>query len=98
VFGADSINLRVSVPFDFTVGKTFFPAGDYRISEQDTSGILTIEGAKGAAMTLTSFGEMEQHETPGLSFQRTPKGVVLKAVHTYGRPSSVIPVVETPRQ
>jgi hypothetical protein len=98
MFGADSFNLRVSVPFDFTVGKTSFPAGDYRISEQETSGILTIEGAKSAAMTLTSFGDMEQRETPALSFQRTPKGVFLKAVHTYGRPASVIPGAEPSRQ
>lgn len=98
VFGADSINLRVSVPFDFTVGKTVFPAGDYRISEQETNGIITIEGAKGAAMTLTSNGDMDQRETPGLSFQRTAKGVVLKSVHTYGHPASVIPGVETSQQ
>lgn len=98
IFGADSFNLRVSVPFDFTVGKTLFPAGDYRISEQEQSGILTIEGAKGATMTLTSYGDMDQRETPGLSFQRTSKGVVLKAVHTYGRPANVIPGLETSQQ
>ena len=98
IFGADSINLRVSVPFDFTVGKTLFPAGDYRISEQETNGVLTIEGAKGSAMTLTAFGDTDQRETPGLSFQRTAKGVVLKAVHTYGHPASVIPGIEASQQ
>ncbi|HWD98178.1 MAG TPA: hypothetical protein VG345_04055 [Bryobacteraceae bacterium] len=98
VFGADSYNLRVSVPFDFTVGKTFFPAGDYRISEQETNGILTIEGPKAAAMTLTSFGSIDPREAPGLSFQRTSKGVVLKAVHTWGHPANVIAGEEMPQQ
>jgi hypothetical protein len=98
IFGADSFNLRVSVPFDFTVGKTSFPAGDYRISEQETTGVLTIEGTKAAAMTLTSFGDVDPRDTPGLSFQRTAKGVVLKAVHTYGHPASLIPDAETSQQ
>jgi len=98
IFGADSFNLRVSVPFDFTVGKTSFPAGDYRISEQEVNGLLIIEGTKNAAMTLTSFGEMQEGETPRLSFQRTAKGVVLKAVHASGHPASLIPTIETSQQ
>ncbi len=98
VFGADAYNLRVSVPFDFTVGKTSFPAGNYRISEESATGLLTIEGAKGGAMTLTSFGNMENRETPGLSFERTSKGAVLKSVHSYGRPASLLMAPESPRQ
>lgn len=98
IFGADAYNLRVSVPFDFTVGKTSFPAGDYRISEESTSGLLTIEGAKGGMMTLTTFGNIDERETAGLSFERTSKGVVLKAVHAFGKPANVVLETETPRQ
>ena len=98
IFGADSFNLRVSVPFDFTVGKTSFPAGDYRISEQEANGVLTIEGAKNAAMMLTSFGDTQEGEPARLSFQRTAKGVVLKAVHASGHPASLIRAVETSQQ
>jgi len=98
IFGADSFNLRVSVASDFTVGKTSFPAGDYRISEQEANGLLLIEGAKNAAMMLTSFGDMQEGEIPRLSFQRTAKGVVLKAVHASGHPASLIPTVESSQQ
>jgi hypothetical protein len=98
VFGADGYNLRVSVPFDFNVGKTILPAGDYRISEQEVNGVLTIEGPKTAIMTLTSFGNIDPREAPGLSFQRTSKGVVLKAVHTWGHPANLIPGAETSPQ
>ena len=98
MFASDSYNIRVSVPFDFMAGKTYFPAGDYQISEQEQSGILTIEGAKGSAMMLTSFGSAEERETPGVSFMRTAKGVVLKSVHTYGRPVNLVPEAEAPRQ
>jgi hypothetical protein len=73
-------------------------AGDYKISEQEVNGVLTIEGPMAAAMTLTSFGSIDPRESPGLRFQRTSKGVVLKAVHTYGHAANVIARHEMPPQ
>jgi hypothetical protein len=49
-------------------------------------------------MTLTSFGSIDPRESPGLRFQRTSKGVVLKAVHTYGHAANVIARHEMPPQ
>jgi len=83
--------IRVSVPFSFMAGTTALPAGDYIVTEQ-ASRVLMIRGARGGAIVLeTSAGE-DLREKSGLSFSHTDEGYFLREVHSFGKPSGILPV------
>ncbi len=81
--------LRVTVPFAFTAGHTNLPAGDYVVSESGAHTIF-IRGQRGSAIILGSAGDDTEGDKSALSFERTEKGMYLKAIHSMGRPSSVL--------
>src|ERR1700728_480200 len=62
---ADS--MRVHVPFAFVVAGQQFAAGDYTVCQSD-SGIVTVQGAGKAAMTLSYPAEAVRGDAPGLRF------------------------------
>lgn len=50
---AETINLKVNIPFNFVVGATRLPSGEYSIQELTTAGALAIRPAKhGPGMLL----------------------------------------------
>ena len=89
-FCSDLDPIHVSVPFAFVAGKTNLPAGDYTVYEENTH-VIMLKGNHGSAILLGAPGE-EDRDKAGLSFQHTDKGYFLKAVHTLGRPSSLLPL------
>jgi len=42
--------IKANIPFDFVVGKTALPAGEYRVSRLSDLGVLSLVGDAGAAM------------------------------------------------
>jgi len=72
---ADSgTELRASIPFDFTVGKTLMPAGQYTVrTDHIGSGVLCIEARDGGRpvmiMTNTAYAAHSKNES-SLVFQR----------------------------
>lgn len=91
-FAAESEPLHVNVPFAFTAGKTALPAGEYTVYENNAH-LLMIRGAKASVLILGTPGVEAQDEKNALGFERTPKGIQLRSVHSAGRPSAVIPAV-----
>jgi hypothetical protein len=89
-FCSDADPIHVSVPFAFTAGKTNLPAGDYTVYEENTH-VIMLKGDHGSAILIAAPGS-EENDKAGLSFQHTDKGYFLKAVHSFGRPSSLLPV------
>jgi hypothetical protein len=62
------------IPFDFALGKTFMPKGEYRIT-QSSNGVLTIRelGGKHSAMTLTT----PARAAAPADFQKSGKGLLV---------------------
>ena len=53
---AQTITLKASVPFDFTIGGRIMPAGDYVLSTSGGSGVLQVWSvAKGIAPTFVAI-------------------------------------------
>ncbi len=70
--GAQEI-VTASVPFDFAVGKTVLPAGDYMISQASDPFVLTIENRNGSAAALVATvpdAELQEPRQPELVFVR----------------------------
>jgi hypothetical protein len=85
--------LHVTVPFAFTAGKTAMPAGEYTVYENEAHMVL-IRGAKSSVMLLGTPGTETQDEKNALGFLRTSKGgFTLRSIHSFGQPTSVLPVV-----
>jgi hypothetical protein len=64
--------IRVSVPFDFTVGKQTLPAGDYRVSINGSLLQVAHTDGPGVAMVSTNYtgGGANRDRTPRLLFHR----------------------------
>jgi hypothetical protein len=72
--------IHVHVPFQFVLGRTIMPAGDYVIHQDSTSGIVSFEsrGLHGSAVALSiNEGGASRDKTPRLVFQREGGKVVL---------------------
>jgi hypothetical protein len=85
LFGASSGQLRVSVPFEFTVAGSKMPAGDYSIQETGENGTLVIYclSTKRSIMVLSAPGAPSAvNSNPALTFERTSSGAVLTKVVT----------------
>jgi hypothetical protein len=68
---AQAQELRVTVPFDFAVGKTVLPAGDYTIDAAPDPALLSLRACDGtAAMFVATVldDRVQQPETPQLLF------------------------------
>jgi|SRR5579863_2279582 len=88
---AENDMLRVTVPFAFTAGKAILPAGDYVISQQLDSHILTIGGKGGTAIMVAIPQEPAGGlKASNLTFERTSKGNALMEVNMFGRPSVIL--------
>ena len=71
ILTAQSTSLVADIPFEFQMGKTSMPAGEYTFQRQ--SGVLTIRAADGkhSAMTLTSpASRHDVSSKPVVQFQR----------------------------
>ena len=88
---AENDSLRVTVPFAFTASTATLPAGDYVISQQVDSHILTI-GGKGGGAILVAIPQEAARElrASNLTFERTSKGNMLMEVQMYGKPSVIL--------
>jgi hypothetical protein len=80
---------HVTVPFAFRAGATSLPAGDYTVVEE-SSHVVMLRGTRGSAILLATAGPDTDRDKSALNFARTDKGYFLKAVHSYGRPTSVL--------
>jgi len=62
------------IPFDFAMGKSVMPAGEYRVT-QSSNGLVTIRelGGKHSAMTLTTPARTAAPS----DFQRSVKGLLV---------------------
>jgi hypothetical protein len=91
VAAAENDSLRVTVPFVFTAGNATLPAGDYVISQQLDSHILTI-GGKGGGAILVAIPQEQSGELRAstLTFERTSKGNTLTEIQMYGKPSVIM--------
>jgi hypothetical protein len=93
---AEIETLRVTVPFAFTAGTASLPAGDYMVSQQFDSRILTIGGKGGMATMVTVVHEpgrdmpVGQTTLSNLTFERTSKGNTLTVVQMSGRPCIIL--------
>jgi hypothetical protein len=85
--GADT---RVTVPFAFTAGTASLPAGDYVVSQQSGSRVLTIAGKGGDAILIAqpSWSNLDPNSST-LTFERTDKGHALTEVNIGGSTSNV---------
>ena len=71
ILNAQGARLSANIPFDFQMGKTQMPAGEYNFQRQ--SGVLTVRAADGkhAVMTLTSAASRREITAqPVVQFQR----------------------------
>ncbi|HEX6545830.1 MAG TPA: hypothetical protein VF023_05955 [Bryobacteraceae bacterium] len=85
--------LRVHVPFQFQVGQSTLPPGDYIIQEDGLSGIVTLQNrvARISVALLsvndsTSFSGKEPH----LIFQRVNGATVLTQIQLAGQSSRIM--------
>ena len=71
---AQTLTLRVSVPFDFVVGGNTLPAGDYLISQVNAERFLTVRNVSSDAMPTVITPSVPGHlAVPGeatLTFHR----------------------------
>lgn len=86
--------LRVHVPFQFLVGQTTLPAGDYLIQQDGISGIVTLQnrvGKSSAAVISVNGAVALQGKKPHLVFRRINGRTVLTQIQLTGEPSRVMP-------
>lgn len=74
---ADS--MRVHVPFAFVVAGQDFAPGDYLVRQTD-SGIVSLQGAGKAALTLSFPASSVPGNAPGLRFARSDQKAYLVGV------------------
>jgi hypothetical protein len=82
-FAQSSSAVRVHVPFQFVLGRTMMPAGDYVVEQDSTSGIVYFQSraAHGSvAMLSINNGAALSGRSPRLVFQREGANVVLTKI------------------
>ena len=97
VFGIGSITasaqgqvLKADIPFEFTVGKTALPAGEYIVKLPETAGAQIVSFKKadgeGYGMVMTNQVNSKDAEAAnGLVFVKSGDRYFLYQVHTEGR-------------
>lgn len=71
----NSFLLSVTIPFDFNVGKTILPAGQYRVGRDAAQGTLKISGVDVSATVVSTTA-------PGTTSRRPMKAMLI--FHRYG--------------
>ena len=85
---AQTSQLTVKVPFDFTVGATQMPAGDYSLRE-DSSGIVFITSQENRKTIgiLTSADNPNQNNETALKFDKVNGHYSLSEVVMFAEPA-----------
>src|SRR5258705_11471085 len=82
---AQTVNLQASIPFDFRMGETLMPAGEYQI-HNSADGVLAVrqrDGAHAAAVLLTLPASRRGAATKGaLEFNRYGDAYFLSRIWT----------------
>jgi hypothetical protein len=82
--------LRAEIPFEFTVGKTTLPAGEYIVKLPETGGarVVSFKKADGEDFGMAMTNEVDSKDTGianGLVFVKSGDKYILHQVHTTGR-------------
>ncbi len=82
--------LKANIPFEFSIGKTTLPAGEYSITLPETGSIPMIavreDDGRGYARVLTNWIKAGKGETPnGITFIRSGDRYYLYQVRIEGR-------------
>lgn len=85
---AQSSEILVKVPFDFTVGATAMPAGDYSLRE-DSSGVvfITSQGLRKTVGVLTYADMPNMGNEPALRFDKVNGRYNLSEVVMFSEPT-----------
>jgi len=89
--------LTAIVPFDFVVGSTLMPAGDYVVTEMVGSGVVSIANARGEgfAFVLTIPTHLDEEvQLPELVFKRFGGQHFLSQIIDDGADGREIPLTE----
>ena len=92
--GFSQSEILVKVPFDFTVGATAMPAGEYALRE-DSSGIvfITAQGIRKTIGVLTSAENPNTTNETALRFDKVNGKYTLSTVSMFAEPSRrIVPV------
>jgi len=85
---AQSSRITVKVPFDFTVGATAMPAGDYMLQEDSTGVVFITTQELGQTIgVLTSADSPDHNNEPALRFDKVNGRYSLSEVVMYAEPS-----------
>lgn len=93
-FAESDYVLRVHVPFQFMVGQTSMPAGDYMIQQDGLSGVVTLANrvAKSSVAVISVNGDVSLHgKEPHLLFRRVNGRAVLTQIQLTGEPARMMP-------
>lgn len=91
VSGLAQSDLRVKVPFDFTVGSTPMPAGDYSVREESTGVMfITSQELHKTIGVLTSADVPNQSSEASLKFDKVNGRYSLREVVLASEPSRFI--------
>lgn len=71
----NSFQLRVTIPFDFNVGKAVLPAGQYQVGRDAALSILKISGVDVSGVAVSTI-------VPGTTSRRPMKAMLI--FHRYG--------------
>ena len=84
-FGAGT-GITVHVPFDFVAGTAKFPAGDYHVSQDDSSVVFitNLETRRSFAMMPESMVSPGFPAQPGVSFVKAGGNYFMKVVRVEG--------------
>lgn len=64
LFAQSSVDVTASVPFAFHAGKTWLPAGEYRIYGQSGSPVLTLRTEEGEAVAMILSSDVSKLDGP----------------------------------
>lgn len=85
---AQSSRITVKVPFDFTVGTTALPAGDYSLQEDATGVVfITSQELRRTIGVLTSADTPNHDSEPALKFDKVNGHYNLSEVVLFSEPS-----------
>jgi hypothetical protein len=85
---AQTSQLLVKVPFDFTVGATAMPAGDYTLREDSTGVVfITSQENRKTIGVLTSADNPNQNNETALKFDKVNGHYSLSQVIMFAEPS-----------
>jgi hypothetical protein len=85
---AQSSQIQVKVPFDFTVGATAMPAGDYFLREDSTGVVfITSQELRKTIGVLTSADAPNQSNETALRFDKVNGRYSLSEVMMFAEPS-----------